>query len=759
MRSRLLRTVVVAFSLAACAAGAQAQQAAGPPWMNTALSPDARADLVQAQMTRDEEFILVRGYVGVPWGWKGPELSSPAFRAALPLSAGYVPGIPRLGIPALTETDASLGVANGGRMRPGDTATALPSSLLTAATWDPDIAFAGGAMIGEEARRKGFNVMLAGGVNLAREPRNGRTFEYSGEDPLLAGVMVGASIRGIQSRHLISTVKHFALNDQETARTVISINISDADARESDLLAFEIAIEHGDPGSVMCAYNRVNNVYACESDYLLNQVLKGDWGYRGFVMSDWGAVHSTVAAALNGLDQESAHTVDSQDFFGEALKQAVANGSVPESRLHDMVHRILRSMFANGLFDHPVMKQPLDVDADLAVAQRDAEEGIVLLKNEDDLLPLPVKPRKRQTIAVIGGRADVGVYSGGGSSQVFPIGHDRSKEVLIGGAVVTINGEPWRIPNNTIVLAPPAPLDMIKQESGNARVQFAPGDDIARAVALAKKSDVAIVFATQWMREGIDALSLSLFGTQNELIEAVAAANPHTIVVLETGGPVLMPWLDKVQAVVEAWYPGNRGGAAIARILFGAVNPSGRLPITFPHSESQLPHPIITGYNPVGRTVRTKGTPTAYDVIYNEGANVGYKWFEDQKTQPLFPFGYGLSYTTFSYDGLKVQGGDTLTVEFDIHNTGQRQGKTVAQVYAKPPFGVARLIGWRKVDLAPGETRHVKLSVDRRLLAMFDSDANLWRITDGDYVVKLGGSVAEISATATAHVNAGTVKP
>jgi beta-glucosidase len=759
MRGRLLHTVTIAFSLAVFATGAAAQQGASPPWMNTSLSPDARANLVQAQMTRDEELRLVRGYVGMPYGPGLREPSAPEIRRALPRSAGYVPGIPRLGIPALTESDASLGIANGGRMRPGDTATALPSSLLTAATWNTGLAYASGAMIGDEARRKGFNVLLAGGVNLAREPRNGRTFEYSGEDPLLAGVMVGASIRGIQSRNIISTVKHFALNDQETARTVLSINIEDGDARESDLLAFQIAIERGDPGSVMCAYNRVNNVYACESDYLLNQVLKQDWGYRGFVMSDWGAVHSTVAAALNGLDQVSAFSQDSQDFFGEALKQAIADGSVPEARLHDMVHRILRSMFAHGLFDHPIVRQPLNVDADLEVAQRDAEEGIVLLKNEGGLLPLPVKPRHRQTIAVIGGQADVGVYSGGGSSQVFPIGHDSSKEVLIGGGISVIAGQPWRIPINTIVLAPPAPLAMIKQESKNARVRFVPGDDIARAVALARKSDIAIVFATQWMREGYDVLSLSLYGNQDELIEAVAAANPHTIVVLETGGPVLMPWLDKVQTVVEAWYPGNRGGAAIARVLFGAVNPSGRLPITFPHAESQLPHPIITGLTPIGRTVRTIGTPTAYDVIYNEGSKVGYRWFEDQRIEPLFPFGFGLSYTTFSYDGLKVRGGNTITIEFDVRNTGTRQGKTVAQVYVKPPIGVSRLIGWSKVDLAPGESRHIRLTADRRLLAMFDTDANLWRIADGDYTVRLGGSFADRSASATAHVNEGTVKP
>jgi len=747
-----------ALFLGLCSIAAAAQPPS--PWMNPALPPDVRADLVMAQMTREEQFTLVDGLIGIaqPWNFHGPIPAD--IKALLPGSAGYVPGIPRLGIPALAESDASLGVANGGHMRPGDTATALPSSLLTAATWNPDLAYTAGAMIAEEARRKGFNVLLAGGVNLAREPRGGRTFEYSGEDPWLAGIMVGESIRGIQSRNIISTTKHFALNDQETARTVISANISDADARESDLLAFQLAIERGDPGAVMCAYNRVNKEYACESDYLLGQVLKGDWGYKGFVLSDWGAVHTTVASALNGLDQESANGTDRENYFGDDLKQAVAGGKVPETRFRNMVHRILRTMFAKGLIDHPPVKQPIDVDADLAVAQLDAEEGIVLLKNADNLLPLDPKPKKRQSIAVIGENADKGVYSGGGSSQVIPIGNDKSQEILIGGAVEVIAGRPWQIPHDKIVLDPPAPLAEIRKAAPRARVRFAGGnDDIARAVALAKSSDIAIVFVHQWMREGHDVLSLELFGEQNALVEAVAAVNPRTIVVLETGGPVSMPWLDKVGAVVEAWYPGNRGATALARILFGEVNPSGRLPVSFPYADSQLPHPIITGANPMGRTIATIGTPTAYDVIYTEGSRVGYRWFEDQKIEPMFPFGFGLSYTTFAYENLKVTGGATLTATFTVRNTGPRAGKTVAQLYAKPPIGVSRLIGFSKVELQPGESKPVTLRADPRLLAMFDSDANMWSISGGDYTVRLGGSAADKSAVAVAHVNPGTVKP
>jgi beta-glucosidase len=753
------RTIWRAVALAFMAASAEAQTVSPPAWMNTMLSPDARASLLQAQMTQTEQLTLVDGYIGlyVPYRFHGPV--TPELRAALPQSAGYVPGIPRLGIPPLNESDASLGVANGGHMRPGDQATALPSSLLTAATWNPDIAYAGGAMIGTEARDKGYNVLLAGGVDLAREPRGGRTFEYAGEDPWLAGTMVGAAIKGTQDQHIISTTKHFAINDQETARTVVSADISDEAMRESDLLAFEIAVERGDPGAVMCSYNRVNNVYACENDYLLNQVLKQDWSYKGFVLSDWGAVHSTADAADNGLDQESANGYDVQDFFGAPLKDALANGSVPETRLSDMVHRILRTMFAKGLFDYPLVRAAIDAKADGDVAQRDAEEGIVLLKNERDLLPLDPKPKKTQSIAVIGGYADRGVYSGGGSSQVIPVGNDPDQEILVGGAMVRSNGMDWTIPKQKIVLDPPSPLSAIVQEAPRARVTFNDGDDIDAAAALAKHSDIAIVFVHQWMREGVDVSSLSLYGDQDALVEAVAQANPHTIVVLETGGPVLMPWLDNVQAAIEAFYPGNRGALALARILFGEVDPSGRLPITFPRGDSQLPHPIITGQNPVGYTVATVGTPTAYDIIYTEGAKIGYKWFEDQKIDPLFPFGYGLSYTSFTLGGLGVTGGHTISASFDVKNTGKREGKETAELYAIPPGGLKRLIGFAKVDLMPGETQHVTLTADPRLLASFDTDAHLWRVPAGDYTVTLGSSVEDAAATATAQLEAGTIKP
>ena len=612
--------------LALCAGSAEAQpqvQLPAPalPWMNTALTPDQRAALIQPQLTRDEELSLVHGYLGIYVPNRAYRMQPEAIRGDLPNTAGYVPGIPRLGIPALAESDASLGVANGGHLRPGDTATALPSSELTAATWNADLAYQGGAMIAREARAKGFNVLLAGGMNLIRDPRGGRTFEYVGEDPLLAGVMAGESIRGIQDQHIVSTAKHFALNDQETLRTLVNARIDEADARESDLLAFEIAIEHGDPGAVMCAYNRVNSAYACENNYLLNHVLKGDWGYRGFVLSDWGAVHSTADAANYGLDQESSNSSDAQDYFGDALKSAVANGEVSEARLHDMVRRILRTMFAKGLFDSPPVKGPIDVAADTLVAQRDAEEGIVLLKNDKGLLPLTAGS---QRIVVIGAQADIGMLSGGGSSQVIPNGSNGTNEILIGSTALIDRKKP-QMSTDRVVFDPPSPLSAIRSEAPRAQIQLDDGSDIKRAAAAAQAADVVIVFARQWMREGVDAPNLSLPGEQDALIDAVASANPRTIVVLETGSAVLMPWLAKPGAVVEAWYAGGGGAAALARILFGEVNPAGRLPITFPAGEDQLPRHTLAGLPQPPLSPATSGPPA---MNFPEGANAGYRWFE-----------------------------------------------------------------------------------------------------------------------------------
>ena len=715
MRFRGLIAVLI---VAALGVGAQAQPAR--PWMDTRLTPYRRADLLLDQMTIDEQIALLHGSV--------PGLVQPSPPPGSLASAGFVPGNARLGIPALTETDASLGVSAAGRAN--DEATPLPSGLALAATWSEDLAFQSGAMIGGQARKKGFNVMLAGGVNLVREPRAGRNFEYLGEDPLLAGTMAGASIRGIQSNRIVSTIKHYALNAHETGRHVMSAEIEPAAFRESDLLAFQIAIEKGQPGSVMCAYNRIGGTYACEHPELLNRILKGDWAYPGWVMSDWGAVHS-LGALTAGLDQQSGQEMDPQVWFDTPLKAAILRGEIPAARVRDAARRILRAMFANGLFDDPVRAAPLDLAADGRVAQRVAEEAIVLLKNDYDLLPLSL-PRGAGRVAVIGGHADVGVLSGGGSSQVVPRGSLRLPSEP--GAESWIAG---------VVYHPSSPLAAIRARGVTAT--FNDGANPAAAAALAQQADVAIVFATQWTTEGSDT-PLHLLHDQDALIAAVAAANPRTVVVLETGGPVIMPWLGSVRAVLQAWYPGAQGGEAIARVLFGEVNPSGRLPVTFPARAFQLPAP---------------GAPDGGSVTYHEGSDVGYRWFAKNQMSPLFPFGYGESYTSFRYSGLSVSGGETVRATFTVTSTGALQGIDTPQVYltSGPGRRQQRLIGWQRVALRPGESRQVTITADPRLLANWDEAARAWRIEPGDHAVALGKDAASLEMRASARLQGRSFRP
>jgi beta-glucosidase len=520
----------------------------------------------------------------------------------------------------------------------------------------------------------------------------------------------------------------------------LSARMDEAAIRETDLLAFELAIETGHPGSVMCAYNRVGGTYACENAYLLNRTLRDDWKYPGWVMSDWGATHS-LDAANQGLDQESAQQTDNGAPFDKPLKAALAEGSFKRARLDLMVHRILRSMFAEGLFDHPPTRSPIDCDANALIAQHAAEQGIVLLKNAGGLLPLGASTR---SIAVIGGHADVGVLSGGGSSQVIPVGGAAlSLKLPAGGDASHMR---------TALFDPSSPLQAIAAKAPGAKVSFADGTDPAAAAALARGADVAVVFATQWMTEGFDGPDdLALPEHQDTLIAAVAAANPRTIVVLETGDPVLMPWLGHTPAVLEAWYPGARGGEVIANVLFGAVNPSGHLPITFPRGAEQLPRPSVPGRNVPDRTL--------IDVDYPEGANFGYRRFEAKGEKPLFPFGYGLSYTVFRYSGLTIRGGKALAASFAVTNTGARAGAEVAEVYAAPPGGVKRLIGWKKLELKPGETQRVTVTADPRLLAAFDEKAHGWKLATGRYRVVVGANAEDTALSGSARLTARRMAP
>lgn len=720
------------------------------PWMDKALSADERARLLIEQLTLDEMISLVHGPMPAM-------LETPPEDAAM--GAGYIPGVARLGIPALNETDASLGIANPRKIREGDGATGLPSGLALASTWDPELAYRAGAMVGSEARDKGFNVLLGGGVNLTREPRCGRNFEYLGEDPLLAGVLAGEAIRGAQSNDIVCTIKHFALNDQETCRHVVNAEIDEGALRESDLLAFQIAIEKGDPGSVMCAYNRLNGEWAGENDFLLNQVLKRDWDYRGWVMSDWGAVHSTAKAALAGMDQESGEQLDREVYFGALLKEAVEQGEVPFERLADMVHRILRSLIDKGVFDRPAERRETDFEANGAVAQAAAEAGIVLLKN-DGVLPIGAGVRK---IAVIGAHADVGVLSGGGSSQVIPIG-GAGLEIKVTMGLSSAFSQ--------ITYHPSAPLAAIRERALNLQVSYDSGTDHKAAAAAAAQADLAIVFADQWATEAEDLPTLSLPNGQDGLIAAVAAANPKTVVVLETGTPVLTPWLEDVQAVLQAWYPGTRGGEAIARILFGEVNPSGRLPISFPRDVADLVRPEIPGMI-FGPPVEGKTLPTSFpdvqqhkgrfSVSHPEGADVGYRWFAKTGAKTLFPFGFGLSYTSFAHGAPKAAGGDELIVTFEVTNTGEAAGIDTPQVYAfvtgSDGKESQRLIGWARVALAPGETKTVSVTADPRLLANYDVSLPGWRVAQGEIAVAVGSSAEALGPRVEARLNGRNLKP
>ncbi|MGB8600966.1 MAG: glycoside hydrolase family 3 C-terminal domain-containing protein, partial [Rhizomicrobium sp.] len=595
---------------------------------------------------------------------------------------------------------------------------------------------------------KGLNVLLAGGINLARDPRGGRNFEYLGEDPLVAGMLCGAHIRGIQDQHVVSTIKHFALNDQETNRNFIDAVIDEAAFRESDLLAFEIGIEQGAPGAVMGSYNLINGAYGCGNAHLLNDVLKGDWAYPGWVMSDWGGVHS-LDYAMNGLDQQSAAEFDSEPYFAGPLQQAVADGTFPRARLDNMVRRILRSMFAVGLTDHPAIKTTIDFTAHAQLAQETAESGIVLLKNPDALLPLSPGVKR---IAVIGGYADFGVLSGGGSSQVVP---DNSLHVPLGGN--RLDGLP-----NKMVFHPSSPLAAIEALAPGAEVKFCDGRYSTEAEKLARWADVVVVFAIKWQNEGVDAPDLSLPDGQDGLITAVAKANAQTVVVLETGNPVTMPWLDHAAAVLQAWYPGIRGGQAIANVLFGVVNPSGRLPLTFPRGLDQLPRTEIPGDGSFRTIFGGDFDPAkSIKVPHTEGSDVGYRWFARTGATPLFPFGFGLSYSQFSYSNLTVSGGMTLCAHFDVTNTGTVAGKDVPQLYLTDAAGRTRLrlIGMTKLSLAPGETQRVTLTADPRLIADFDATANNWHIPAGSYSVSLNRSATDVVLTGEASLNEQRIKP
>jgi len=686
--------------LAVSAAPAVAAASAQCPWMDPTLSPDQRASQLVAAMTLDQKDSMLHSAESV-MGYYG--------------TAGHIAAIPSLCVPDLLLNDAGAGLGDGQK-----NVTAFPDGTAQAASWDTTMQQAMGAGLGWEAWHKGINVMLAPAINIARTPLNGRNFEYAGEDPFLAGATGTAVIKGIQSQNVIATLKHYAVNNQETDRMTSSSNLDERTLREIYLAGFETAVKDGKPGSVMCSYNKVNSVYACEHPGLLTDILKTEWGFDGFVMSDWFATHSTARAANAGLDMEMAPLFNGW-YFGNALKTAVANGTVPVSRLNDMVTRIVRPMFSVGLFDNPVPSEPTGSDtavntpAEATLARRVAEEGTVLLKNTDNVLPLVGKGKKIALIGHAAGTAGAEQAAGGGGSSHVP----------------SVGTHPVVSPQQGITQRGVADSDTVVYSNGIIR---------SEAVAAARNADVAIVYASDVNAEGTDRTSLSLSNGQDQLISAVAAANPNTVVVLNTGGPVLMPWLHQVKAVVEAWYPGQEGGNAAASVLFGDVNPSGKLPETFPASQSDLPTQTAAQYPGVNG-----------QVMYSEGLLVGYRWYDAKNIAPLFPFGYGLSYTTFGYSRLSVaKTASGANVTFTVTNTGTRAGAEVAQVYVAAPAVSGeppkQLKGFQKVTLDPGKSTTVTVALDKRAFSRWDTATNAWVKDAGTYQVLVGASSRDIRA-------------
>ena len=705
----------------------------------TADDADARAREIEQQMTDDERFSLIVSLIGAV-----PSIGVPRDKR-LPedvknMSAGYTPGVPRLGIPAIQSSDASMGVTNPG-YRPDDKgATAFPALVSFGSSFNPKLIREEGEAIAREARIRGFNVQLAGGCNLARDPRNGRTFEYFGEDPYHSAVMAAEQVNGIQSQGVVSTLKHYTLNCNETNRHWLDAIIDPDAHRESDLLTFEIAIERSQPGSIMSGYNKINGEYASGNNHLLNDLLKDTWGYKGYVMSDWGAVPEWDYA-LKGLDQESGIQMDVSQWGSEAftdrLRTAYKEGKLPKERLSNMVQRILRSLFAVGA-DNWGPAPKVDMARHLEIALEGARQGIVLLKN-DGVLPLATdKPLK---IGVVGGYAQLGVISGTGSGAVLPVG-GFAGTLNIGGAHGMMGNA------RNLFILPSSPLAELKKLLPQAQFEFDGAYTPAESVFLAQRSDIVIAFGIRVEGESFDLADLSLPWDQDAVIDAVATANKNTIVVLETGNPSSMPWRKKVKAIVQAWYPGLAGGQAIAEVLTGKVNPSGRLPITFPESLDQHPRPVLPGIETPWRTPVT--------IKYDEGAEIGYRWFAKKGLKPMFPFGFGLSYTIFDYSDLKIEGGETVTASFNVTNTGKREGADVPQLYLTDAAGDKRmrLLGFERVVLKPGESRRVTLTADPRLLARFDGKAGKWSIAEGTHQVAVGKSATDLVLTGDARLSA-----
>jgi len=867
MRSRwrgtsLIMVAVLVAVVMCLVAGPVAAGAAAPATAPAAAGASLVSRLIQA-MTLDEKLGMVNGW---------PDGVSPPPTTDRLIGVGFIPGVPRLGIPALTFTDGPAGV------RMNLPTTAMPAPVALAATFSAELAHQYGTVLGRDSRARDQDVIFAPMLNLVRVPQAGRNFETLGEDPFLMARLVTAETRGIQGEGVIATAKHYAENNQENQRQTINVHVDERTLHEIELRGFEAAVRKAHTGSVMCAYNSVNGKFACENPTLLTEILRHQWGFKGFVVSDYGANHSAGPALQAGLDIE---------FFGthfHELKALIQSGAVPEAALDAAVRHILTTMDRFGLLAHAspsggtVVNRPLPAfpePADARQARRIAEDGAVLLKNKAGTLPLGQADLR--SLAVIGTTARTLLVGGGGSSRVigvtrreispltalrqragagghvtFRVGRDvqgvavpssaltppnaaqgqhgllRTNTVtgatqidpnidFVGanalpegtqatwtgtltapttgdyllavqtagtGASLTVDGQPvvsggilallgttlhrttdglansfahlnlTAGPHTISVTAAPIPAfpPFIEASSGPVQIRLAwitPQQrqvNLAAAVAAAKRARTAVVFAYMEGTEGVDQPTLALPDDQDQLVEAVAKANPRTVVVLNSGYPVLMPWVKDVRAILDMWYPGQEGGRATADLLVGAAVPGGKLPVTFPVRESDAP---------------TATSPLRYPGVngqeyYSEGIFVGYRWYDQQRIAPLFPFGYGLSYTSFGYRSLRVLGARERIprVRFTVTNTGRRSGTEVAQVYVgRLPVGLPtppkQLAGVARVTLRPGERRTVTVSLDRLSLSYWDSAADHWVTPAGRVSVLVGGSSRNIQLRGT----------
>jgi beta-glucosidase len=712
------------------------------PWCDTALSPEERARLLLGAMSQSEK-------VGVLTGQEASDVDMPAIKF----------------------TDGAVGA--GGLGSGANGATAMPAAMALAANFDQSMAASYGAVVGQEVKHRGFDGDFGPTVNIMRTPLGGRTFEAYGEDPFLSAQTAVGWIDGLQSQGVMADVKHFTANNQEGqvgvsplfgvygSRPFVNVHVDPRALHEIELAAFEAAVMQAHSATIMCSYNLLEGKYACANAPLLEDILRTQWGFDGFVVSDFLACHETEADLNAGLNFDIGNSC----YTAPQVELALADGSVSPATFEARVYEILKKLFAFGFFDHPTWPNDIGQDdraADTAVADRSEEGGAVLLRNRGTL---PINRKKVHSIAVIGQAANQYIH-GNGSSQVSPY------EKITALAGITA-----------------------RAAQAGIKVSYDEGTSIESAQTLARSSDLAIVVAADTESEGVDKPCMSLtaqcsggqatppeprstqldFGNQDELITRVAEANPNAVVVLETGAPVLTPWRESINALLEAWYPGEDGGTAIAHVLFGDSDPGGRLPATFPKSEADLPtapggaaqYPGTI--NPEENCELHTTVPCPYyEEYYKEGVLMGYRWYDNQRIEPAFPFGFGLSYTHFRFSELAIAPGTgsepTAAVSVTVTNSGARSGSAVPELYLSLPSvaGVPQpprqLKGFAKVQLASGQSRRVSMQLDSRSFSYWSDAAGGWRVAPGCVKVSLGSSSRSLPLSGRIAVAGGSCR-